>query len=305
MESPSDEVLSASVTKANNICGSPNAMKLDYAPPPAGLADCISAFYLFEADVAEMTDIERADIAQLRFVLDGSGTVHFADGREEPLLPASLCGPRSAASIVTGKGPRLRMFGCGLPPIGWARLTGQSAAEFANKIVPASDHLPFDVTAMRDRLRGCSSLAEMIEASQELIGAMTQALDDKQLWLVRAIDHWLESALAPSIADLETATGLSRRQIERRCLQYYGAPPKVLARKYRALRSANAISNGTGDWRQFIDEAYYDQPHFIREIREFIGMTPSAIRDHRSPLSVLAFGRSQLAGAVRPLVSET
>jgi methylphosphotriester-DNA--protein-cysteine methyltransferase len=49
-----------------------------------------------------------------------------------------------------------------------------------------------------------------------------------------------------------TATGLSRRQIERLCKQTYGAPPKFLVRKYRALRTANAIANGNEDWQSLV-----------------------------------------------------
>ena len=67
-------------------------MKLDYMPPPADLADYISAFYLFEAELDELNDVERADIAQFRVVLSGSGTVTFADGRAQDFTGVSLFG---------------------------------------------------------------------------------------------------------------------------------------------------------------------------------------------------------------------
>ena len=35
-------------------------------------------------------------------------------------------------------------------------------------------------------------------------------------------------------------TGLSLRQVQRGCKWYFGSPPKMLARKYRALRAAVA-----------------------------------------------------------------
>jgi AraC-like DNA-binding protein len=125
------------------------------------------------------------------------------------------------------------------------------------------------------------------------------------LKFVRTLNAWLESGLDPKIEDLAQAVGLSRRQAERLAKHCFGAPPKYLARMYRALRAANAIANSDQHWQDFINEAFYDQSHFIREIKHFIGMTPSAIREHQSRLTQLAFGRHQLAGEVSALVSDS
>ena len=280
-------------------------MKLDYAAPPADLADYISAFYLFEAELDQLEDIERADIGQLRIVLDGSAEVHFGDGRTAPFHPTSLFGPRMAASRIIARGPKLRMFGCGLLPAGWGMTVRKHADQCVDHVFAASDLVTMDTEGLHAEMNSKQSLSEMVELFTERARRFYAEAPSSPLWFIRACNQWLESGLAPDIADLETATGLSRRQIERLCRQHYGAPPKFLVRKYRALRAANAIAHGQSDWQELIGSAYYDQSHFIREIKEFAGMTPSAIRDVKSPLSMLAYGRAQLAGSVGPLVSET
>ena len=58
---------------------------------------------------------------------------------------------------------------------------------------------------------------------------------------MRAVDAWLADNPSPVLDELVATTGLSRRQVERRCNALYGAPPKLLARKYRALRAAVAL----------------------------------------------------------------
>ena len=281
-------------------------LKLDYLPPPADLAEYISAFYLFDSDEGVLNDIERADIAQARVRIDGEAWLE-GPGMPRTALPiASVLGPRLKATRIIAEGqPRLRLFGFGLLPAGWALAVSKPAHECANKIFPMEDLLGGDVPGYLDRIRAAPDFQAMVEITVRQTREFYLNKSAAPLWFIRMVDQWLESKLDPDIADLEAATGLSLRQIERQCKQYYGAPPKFLVRKYRALRSANAIANGQGDWQEFIDEAYYDQPHFIREIKEFTGMTPGAIRSTQSRLAQLVFGRARLEGDVMPLVSAT
>jgi AraC-like DNA-binding protein len=279
-------------------------IRLEYLPPPPDLRAYISTYYLFETDEAHFADIERADVAQLRFFLSGSGELSFPSGKSYQNFPFSLFGPRMSASSVKLTGP-VRLFGVGLLPTGWSALTKSSAADYANTLVDASIALGVNTSESLVKLGAMATLAEMAEAMTDTARQFEARAEKVPHWFIRAVDEWLGQRLSPDIADLEKSTGLSRRQIEKLTKQIYGAPPKLLQRKYRALRTANAISNGNGDWQDFIDDAYYDQSHCIREIKEFVGITPGAIKEHISRLSELTFGRSQLAGAVSPLSAQT
>lgn len=281
-------------------------LNLSYAAPPPDLAEYISAFYLFESDEAELQDVERADLAQVRVSLDGESSCGFPDGTIVPCPRIALYGPRLTATTVHAKTKtRMRMFGCGIQPAGWALSVRTPAHECANKVFDARDFLNGDLEGYANALAKAASFDEMVAISVKTCRTFYSNTASAPLWFIRAVEKWLESSLVPDIADLENATGLSRRQIERQCKQFYGAPPKFLIRKFRALRTANTIANTDGDWHDLIDEAYYDQPHFIREIKAFTGMTPGAIRNTESRIAQLTFGRVQLAGEVSPLVSET
>lgn len=279
-------------------------IRLEYLAPPPDLTPFISTYYLFETDEAHFADIERADIAQLRFFLSGEGELSFPDGSRFNSYRMSLFGPRMIASPVTLKGPA-RLFGFGLLPAGWTVLIGKPAVDYVNKLVDATELIDFDADAICDSLNGMETLAEMADHVNILARRFGENAADAPHWFIRAVDEWIEQRLSPDIADLERSTGLSRRQIEKMTKQVYGASPKQLQRKYRALRTANAIANGNGDWQDFIDDAYYDQSHCIREIKEFVGITPGGVKEHASRLAKLTFGRSQLAGTVAPLSSQT
>jgi AraC-like DNA-binding protein len=111
------------------------------------------------------------------------------------------------------------------------------------------------------------------------------------LWFTRAVDRWLAASLAPEMDDLIEATGLSRRQIEKLMKQLYGSSPKLLIRKYRALKAAHAVATGKTEWQDFAADAYYDQSHCIRDVKEFTGITPRAIQEETSRLTHLTITR--------------
>jgi AraC-like DNA-binding protein len=279
-------------------------IRLEYLPPPPDLRAYISTYYLFETDEPHFGDIERADVAQFRAFLAGSGELSFPDSSQYQNFPLSLFGPRMVATSVRLTGP-VRLFGVGLLPAGWSALTKLSAADYANTLVDASAILGVNTLEAMNILRNLGSLTEMADTINDIARSLASSAEKVPHWFIRAVDDWLGQKLSPDIVDLEKATGLSRRQIEKMTKQIYGASPKLLQRKYRALRTANAISNGNGDWQDFIDEAYYDQSHCIRELKEFVGITPGAIKEHSSRLSTLTFCRSQLAGSVAPLSAQT
>ncbi|KAJ8137471.1 hypothetical protein OY671_009316, partial [Metschnikowia pulcherrima] len=91
---------------------------------------------------------------------------------------------------------------------------------------------------------------------------------------------------------------LSRRQIERKCNISYGAPPKVLARKYRASRAAVAMRGGEEGVADAIDRGFYDQSHMIREVKHFTGLTPRQIRADPGSLSQLTILHRSASGGV-------
>jgi AraC-like DNA-binding protein len=273
-------------------------IKLEYADPPADLAPYVSSCYLFDTDEAGLEDFERAYIAQLRFVLRGSGEIIFNNGSRNRYFTQTIVGPRTGASRISLL-EGARVFGVGLLPAGWATLMGVPADEYADRIVDARTLFGDLVTDFTPKLHGCASLDEMVAGFGDLAIQYRTRAQAVPHWFIRAVDGWLGSRMTPEISDLAAETRLSRRQIEKMTKQIYGAPPKLLARKYRALRTANAIVQGQGDWQDFVDDGYYDQSHCIRELKEFTGMTPVQLRDHASRTMKMTTGCAQL-GAIWP-----
>ena len=104
---------------------------------------------------------------------------------------------------------------------------------------------------------------------------------------------------------MPAATGMSIRSVERMTKHFYGVSPRMLARKYRAVRAAAALARGESLDEAQVGDAFYDQSHLIREIKRFAGATPSQLATPSPYTVATTTGRKSLAGKVSPLVSET
>jgi AraC-like DNA-binding protein len=280
------------------------ALQIQYCNSAPDIAEFVSAYYYFSTD-GTFEDIERADVAQFRFVLKGTGRMVFANGQVAEFNPVNVIGPRTKACRVISDGPGV-VFGVGVRPSGWIAFTQRPAHECIDQLFPGYKIFGRTREAeLWNELAAANSFEEMVAISNRRAGRFYASVGAKPHPFVQTVDRWLESALSPDVKDLQAETGLSARQIERLAKQYYGVPPKLLARKYRALRTAHAISRGTGDWQDFIDQGYYDQSHCIREIKAFTGITPSAIRAHASKLTAMTFDHSQLLGKFPQLSGAT
>ncbi len=84
-----------------------------------------------------------------------------------------------------------------------------------------------------------------------------------------------------SIEKIASFACLSMRQFERKCSERIGMPPKSFARIIRfskAYRLKEAHPHLT--WTAIAHEAgYFDQMHFIRDFKEFAGVTPRIIEE--------------------------
>lgn len=281
-------------------------VRLDYAVPEPDLAEYISLFYLFEADVPILEDTERADRAQLRFRLNPLGAEYrFPDGSVQRAEGIHILGPTTGAMTVRAEGP-VRVFGAGITPCGWSALIGARASTMVNRVFRADELFGDAFDGVIERLAAASEIGPMIRIASDLIGTLLDRRDLGALGFVRDVDAWLAASDSPDLDDLVATTGLSRRQVERKCNALYGAPPKLLARKYRALRAAVALASDEASLSDVIDRGFYDQSHLIREIKQFTGLTPRQIKADPPLLSRLTIAhRHALGGQVSPLISDT
>lgn len=111
---------------------------------------------------------------------------------------------------------------------------------------------------------------------QWFLGVLADVSFDEDNRLYEAIGIILQQSGVLNVeADLDT--GISPRQLRRLFEFYIGDTPKVFSKvvRFQNILRAKPSTQSLRNNKLFFDVGYYDQAHFIKEFRNFYGVTPS------------------------------
>ena len=252
------------------------------------LQDYFTALYKFTIDCPEDSLIEdqlHPEWAVMRFTSEGKPPVAcVGPGALERTWPFVASGPTSKA-VRFGLGTS-RIWGIGLQPAGFAKFIPAPASTLADRIVDGEKDPAFVLfkpllQIVRGFIGEPAAAARRIE--EYLTGYLSKSIFDAER--VLACQSALREPDVATVADLSERVGVGRRSLERLCSRYFGFPPKMLLRRQRFLRSlAHFTVAGGRNWSQSLDGQYYDQAHFVRDFKAFMGMTPSEYADRPHPV---------------------
>ena len=182
---------------------------------------------------------------------------------------------------------------------------GDDADKLTDRAMDAADLFGPWIDEVATALEKATTVEEKLVIGNNFAREVLTRNEQPPMWFIRTVDGWLTASPSPQVPELVEATGMSIRSVERMTKHYYGLSPRMLARKYRAVRAASALARGEGLDAAQLGDAFYDQSHLIREIKRFAGATPGQLGKPTSYTEATTKGRKQLAGKVSPLVSET
>ncbi len=302
IEASGELATDSSAPMSYSVVGARGPVKLRYFAPPDALCPYFGSLYLFSVDIEGFADVTRADVPQLRFMMAGGGHYHFQDGMVLETPEICLLGPTLGATRFLLDRPA-RVLGVSLLPAGWIMLQGDDASHHTDRPcdMAAGDSGPA-YRALIERLRDMDDADAMAAVTWDFLAGLVRPLSEATWRFLHAVDDWLTGEASPRVEDLVRRTGLSARQVARLTRKLYGAPPKLLARKYRALRCSARIAIDQESWQTLCDDGtFYDQSHFIREIKHFIGLTPHQLQTEPSAVARLTMLRRSLGGDVAVL----
>lgn len=278
-----------------------SSVRARFFAPPVELARYFTSFYLAEIDLApgeRVVDFLHPEWANLRF--SSGGPLAADNGRGMAIADCHFAVTGPSGRAVRFEVGSCRIWGVGLLPLGWDRFVGVSAAAMADAVLDGMAHPAFaDFMPLAQELFGAEP---DVEAELARIGAFFLARlsdgpeDDPR---VQAIHAALVDPDVSSVAQLARQAGTSIRTVERICQQSFGFSPKVMLRRQRFMRSlAQFMLDPSLKWIGALDGHYHDQAQFVREFRQFMGLTPREYAKLPHPI-IEAFvrERARIAGA--------
>lgn len=218
----------------------------------------------------------------------GHCTVEYTSGRTFSGGHSTVTGPFCRAARMTLGSSR--RWGLGLLPMGWARFIHAPAVNYANMTVDAESHPAlaafhgFNKAVFGDKPDCDGERARIESCLDERLNEPSRGeiIEDR----VEAIFDALQDKSVAKVTELAERANMNLRTLERLCNRAYGFPPKTLLRRQRFLRSMTHHSLGpSGTWTDAMDDGYHDQSQFVREFRQFMGVSPTEYASIARPLS--------------------
>jgi AraC-like DNA-binding protein len=244
-----------------------------YAPAES-LRPLVSSYYFLES-IGPLADFAPPEQANIRFAIEGAWRLEDGDGKN-PITPsnASLFGPSDRGRRFATDGGLL--MGVGLTATGWLTLIGGHASDFANLILPLGRQLGPSGLEIQKRLALAFDDSERI-AILEAILCGRPARFNAYCAIAAQIQDAIMSGKMENVADLAEKVGVEHRRLLRVCTSAFGFPPVRLLRRQRFLRTLHRMRDKRDQpIGQLIDASYYDQAHFNRDFKAYMGMTPRA-----------------------------
>lgn len=241
-----------------------------------------ATFYYFVDCFGPLEDFLYPEWGNVRFTTRGGWIVRLGEHYPDHAMMTALFGPTDRAAKVTCQGGKT--VGFGLTPLGWQRLMGIPADALANRAVPLGDALGVSDLGL---------LAELTAAGED--DGKAAAIFDRLL-----LDRLEQTAPNPDwaihldrvvrerphdVEEFAAKLGVSGRTLSRMCHRVFGFGPKRLLRRQRFLSTLGQLRIlDQPHYGQVIDPDYFDQAHFIREFREFMGLSPTEYLSVQRPL---------------------
>ncbi len=229
-------------------------------------------FYYFVTAYGPLEDFLYPEWGNVRFALQGDWRVTMDGYGPEPQVDA-LYGPTDRCGAVTTAGGRI--VGFGLTPLGWNRLIDGQAQLMVNRVRPLSG----EMGGWGPDLRACLAADAPDAVGVARLDALLTDLVSRRAAEapgLMAFVHPLRARPA-TVPECAAAAGVAPRTLHRLCLSLFGFAPKRLLRRQRFLDTLGQVRTAVGDpLREALDAAYFDQAHFYRDFRDFMGMSPRA-----------------------------
>lgn len=194
-------------------------------------------------------------------------------GRMAALPAAFMAGLWQAPALVGSTGTA-HCLQVDMTPLAARQLFGVPMAELADRIVDVDDLARGWAAVLLDRLAGIADWKARFDLLDAVFTARLAAGPPPPALVARALKRLQHQPVATIARDLDT----SRARLHRLFLDQVGLPPRTVRRLLRFERAMSRLSSGWPLAEVAAASGYYDQPHFNREVRDFAGESPAALR---------------------------
>jgi AraC-like DNA-binding protein len=233
--------------------------------------------------------IARAGVT-MQFKLAGQYQIRILGSELQiPSNRISVVGPqtwRRVRKTLTGRIDSTTVL---FEPLGFHALFSLETSQLANISTPGQALLGNPMLDLYERLGNLETFPERTALLNQYLLSRLEAANEFDP-AHRAITRLMLAAHPATIGSVALQSGLSVRQLERKCLAYAGVTPKMLARLARFNRAIQMSRRTHLSWTEIAQETgYHDHMHMVRDFHTFAGEAPTQISRQIAPHHLINF----------------
>jgi AraC-like DNA-binding protein len=207
---------------------------------------------------------------------------------------AVICGARSRP-LVLGTSKPLRLMAAHFAPGGGFPFAGCPVGELHNTQVPLAAFWPGEAAELTERICEAQTNRERFRVLESFLMERVHASRPFNPAVRYALRQFQHPSAVHSVHDVTDQIGMSSQRFIEVFRNEVGLTPKVFARLARFRHAMRRIHTATEvDWTDIaLASGYFDQPHFIRDFREFSGVSPSAYLRYRTAYNHVRIAKSR------------
>ena len=253
--------------------------------PDARLRPWIHCYWYVEPDPHTVSEnVEALDrhqllipdgFSELVFRLDGGFTRWRVDAPEQraEMRASYVIGGRSH-SVLTHTAGNLRLAGVKMDPRALRTILQIPLTELRDTTVACADLARPALMDLEDEVANLTSVDQLVRVFDKFfLARLTDAVADEPC-IARLLERIRATQGTQSIMAWASDHVVDPRTLERRFLARMGTTPKQYARIVRFKNAYHQLSAQRPGERRTYLEPYYDESHFNREFRHFLGTSP-------------------------------
>lgn len=216
--------------------------------------------------------------AELIFQLNKPSCVGWQGDQFKRFPEAFLVGVTRETTVWKISG-ETDIFQVRLKPEGFIQLFNRPLADFFNTFVDLKDLLGWKGMHLLEQLRAANDDMARIAVVESFFQQQLRATASENVYFLEALQRIRQAADHLSIESLSKSLHVGERQLQRIFKEKLGLSPKMYHRIVRFSHAYHAIQhNAHLNWADVaFSHSYSDQAHFIRDFKEFAGVTPGTM----------------------------
>lgn len=219
----------------------------------------------------------------------GAPYKHYDDNGGSELLPRSfVIGQLTQPYEVEPTGATGTFFVC-FHPNGFLPFATMPIKEMENTAIPLDQLFGADGSTIAQQILTASSTQERIALIEAFLFRRLLDTETYDRIVSSTVDTILTANGQLSVNELSEKNNVSRRQLSRKFASDIGLSPKQLSKTIRLQATLKTLL--ANEATKLTDLAYenefYDQAHFIKDFKEFTGLTPKEFYGDHLKMSLI------------------